>query len=285
MYLTEKEIFGQYEALEKVQLVTMPCPCVGSVITLRYGSSRKIGLIGPSHFTKALNAGRKLLELLKVGLEGEISITHVPPNLKSGLGVGRSSADVIGVLRIILTALEFPENRAEELLAQLAQRAERAVDPLMFQQPVLFASREGIVLKKYSLLPRMAAIGFVFDHVVDTVALADRQAREGSPTQNLAFAPMVVKLFEAGIERNDAKQIIKAAMLSAQLNQALVAFPHFSRLHDFAEKAGVGLSISHSGSAGALLLAGVPRPAEVATIAHHFETEFQTQTFHWRLPC
>jgi len=275
------DIGGQPRCRQQVRLVTLPCPLVTSRIELHLEESRCNLLFEEANaYPKAAAAAALAVQILGCDIGGTVTVKHLGIDVRSGLGAGRSSADVLGMLRAIAQAAGLCASHVPNFIGQVAQRIELGVDPLIFDHPVLYASREGLVIRHYYCsFPPLWVVAFAFNCPVDTVELARKQAREGFSPEHLAGAPMVIKLFEASLARRDPELLGKAATLSARLNQKLLPFPYFTELDEFAKKAGAGLSISNSGSVGALLLPRSFSRKAAARLASSLHRQFQCPTY------
>src|SRR5262249_21487603 len=116
--LCYERLGGAIRCATQVQLVTLPCPHVGSEVTFFNHNEHTLKFVGSDELSKARRAVELLLTQLNRTLEGTFLIEHRLPELGSGLGIGRSSADVIGALRAVMSTLRLPEERLFEFVGQ-----------------------------------------------------------------------------------------------------------------------------------------------------------------------
>ena len=134
-------------------MLTLPCPALRMVGQWRAG---EFGLHQPGRrvLTTAQVAG--LLRALDLPLRGQFTLrAQMPP----GGGAGSSTAALVAVARLA----GHPVAAARDLaLACIA--VEGASDPLMFKAPagLLWASRQGRILRSLPPLPRMEVLGGFF---------------------------------------------------------------------------------------------------------------------------
>jgi uncharacterized protein involved in propanediol utilization len=213
----------------------------------------------PTDKRKAQGAANLFLDFLRkweypgADLNGHLEISN--PSLPVGRGFGTSSADVLVTLKAMALALGVEESEVFELILAFAKTAEGAVDPLILEGDVLFAPREGQVLKRYEgSVPRFNCLGGELGIAVDTNDLALRQRGMGFSANHVVDFAVVEALLDQGLRKHDLGLISKAARLSARLNQEQISLPKFDEVLSLAEALEVGLAISHSGSAFSLLI-------------------------------
>ncbi len=159
-----------------------------------------------------------------------------------GGGAGSSSMDALATIRAV--AAFFGAAFGPDREASLMLEAEGAVDPLMHVSPVLFASREARVLAGLPRAPKMLAVGG-FDGPGRKTAAADP-----SDLDVRELAARLAKAFAAG----DLSEIGAIASASAESDQAKNPKPRWAEVKALAKETGaLGVAVSHSGSAVALL--------------------------------
>ena len=126
----------------RLALVSLPCP----VLAVRSGGQGTPGLIGP----------RRVQALCRtLGLPVPAALPALSADMPLGGGAGSSTAALVAVARVL------GWEGAPEDLARACVLAEGASDPLMFPAPerLLFAPREGEVLRALPPLPRFEVVG------------------------------------------------------------------------------------------------------------------------------
>lgn len=133
-----------------VALVTLPCPVLAVAGWYRPGAGLAVHGGGQRLITP--ERARRFLAGLGLGLSGRVRLRAAMP---AGGGAGASTATLVALAR--LAGAEIPPGA----LARACIAAEGASDPLMFPAPgrLLWASREGRVLRRLPALPRLDVIG------------------------------------------------------------------------------------------------------------------------------
>lgn len=222
-----------------VALVSLPCP--GLVSRVGYVPARGPLAAAEPVSAKALAAARLALAEAAAGdWGGRLSIARPAA---PGLGLGSSTAETLGAVRAVARAfgLRLPPERE----AALCLAAEGAVDPLMWQAPVVFASREGRVIERLPPLPPMRVVGGAAGPPSPTDPADSR-----FPDLSDVFADLV-----AAMHDGDAGRVARAASRSAEANQARNPNPLWGPIRALARRHGaLGIAVSHTGPAIALLL-------------------------------
>ena len=132
-----------------VALVSLPCPPVWVQIV-------------PEGFAPPETQVRALCWAL--GLPFPAHVPRVQATMPIGAGAGSSTASLVAVARALGYAGQ-PED-----LARACVQAEGASDPLMFDhaERILFASRQGQVLRRYGPMPRFTVVGGFFGPAIPT---------------------------------------------------------------------------------------------------------------------
>lgn len=200
----------------------------------------------------ARRAARAVLAALgRPGWGGRLILANPAP---VGGGAGSSSMDALASIRAVAAA--FGGRFRPEQEAALALKAEPAVDPLMHDAPVFFASREGRALAEMPPAPKLLAVGG-FDGPGRETALAVPSC--------LDVTELAARLATAFASR-DLAEIGRVATLSAEADQAQNPKPHWAEIGVLAKETGaLGVAVSHSGSAVALLFS--PDVPDAATRA------------------
>lgn len=232
-----------------VALVTLPCP----PLSTRVGYAPARGALEAAEPVSAKARAAARLTLAEIGAEGwggQLSIERPAP---PGLGLGSSTAETLGAVRAVARAFGLRLVRERE--AALCVAAEGAIDPLMWEGPVLFASREGRLLDRLPPLPPMRVAGGVAGPPSPT-----DPADTDFPDLSECLAGLA-----AALRAGDLAGVARAASRSAEANQARNPNPAWEGMRALAWRHGaLGLAVSHTGPAVALILppesTAVPSP-------------------------
>lgn len=235
-----------------VALLTLPCPALVS----RVSYTPAPGALASAEPVSAKARAAARLALAEIGAEGWGGDLAIERPALPGLGLGSSTAETLGAVRAVARA--FGLRLAPEREAALCLAAEGAVDPLMWEDPVLFASREGRVIEPLPPLPPMRLVGGAAGppHPTDP-------ADNGFPDLAGVFSDAV-----AALQAGDLAGLARAATRSAEANQARSPNPAWEAVAALARRHGaLGLAVSHSGPAIALILAPNSPAAPAADLA------------------
>ena len=230
-------------------LVTMPARGIGS--TARYSPFPRHALqVRPRWKAKAQRAARLTLEHLGEAASG---LLEVEGALQTGIGLGSSTCDVVAAIRAVGAA--FDVRLDAQRIAGIAIEAERAADPIMFDnEMVLFAQRRGKMLESYGgWVPPFTVLSLDTDPAgrgVETLSLPPPQysARE------LAKLVELIDSLRAAFRWRDAAAVARVATASAQLNQRVLPMRGFADIRGIAERhEALGVQISHSGTLAGIL--------------------------------
>lgn len=202
----------------------------------------------PEEKTKAQNAAQKTLSYLGMS-EQYGGYLIICSDIPEELGFGSSTSDVIASINSVARA--FESKIREEEMAKIAVEAECASDAIMFKNCILFAQREGKILKKYlHNLPEFFVIGCKDGNSVNTLEMKIPEYTE----DELKTFRILAALFEKGVRDKDVKLIGTVATTSAEINQSYLPKPHFEQFKMIANETGaVGIQIAHSGTIVGLL--------------------------------
>ncbi len=241
----------------------MPCPLTTSRASFTPSADGDLTVF-PAWKSKAARAARLTLDFVGEGYAGghiEVVGTAVPE-----LGMGSSTSDVVAAIRAVSRA--FGYHLSGEAIARLAVSAEGACDPVMFDDLVLFAQREGTIIERLNgRLPAMLVLGFVAEEngkglPTDVLPLPDY-----SPSEVAAFLPLLGAL-RAAIRTQDMTLLARAATVSATINQRYFPKAHFEAYLGMLERHGVaGLQVSHSGTVAGFLFRAETRNDDPALAA------------------
>lgn len=229
-------------------LVTMPCPLFSSQVEAHLTTATRELIVEPRWKTKALRAAETTMRAIGCGpLGGTLKITS---NVEVGFGFGSSTSDVTAAIRAVLNALACTLTAAQ--VARISVLAEVAVDPLMYDQMVLFAHREGRVIEDFNVpMCPFEAVGFALrPEPVDTLELTPARYRP-SQIQRLA---LLRALARKAIVDGDISGIGRIATASAVINQEFLPAPIFPKLLEVIQETGAaGIQVAHSGSIASIL--------------------------------
>ena len=217
----------------------------------RFDRSRDGSLeIRPAWKVKAARAARLALDHIGEKRAGGVLTVDCP--VPAGLGLGSSTSDVVAAIRAVCDAHGVPIDSGQ--IARLALEAEGAIDPIMFEEGVLFAPRRGRVLEHWTGgLPEFLVLSIDTDpggSGVDTL---------GMPVPRYTAAELdqydeLISRARTAFRERDAAAMAAVATRSAELNQRFLPMRGFRDLLALTRQPGcLGLQISHSGTVAGLL--------------------------------
>ena len=230
-------------------LLSLPCNLLYS--SVKFSPARGAPLtVEPGHKEKVLRVAQVTLRYLEDRDIG--GVLEVESNIEEGKGCGSSTADCVAAVHGVAEALGKP--LAEEEVAALVVEAELASDNFMFNHPVLFAHREGVVLEELGpRLPRMEVLGIDTD-IDGAVYTLDFPPATYTWRQVQNFHLLVSALRRA-VRHRDLGLLGRVATASAMINQQFLPKPMFAEILRISEMAGVpGISVAHSGTVMGILL-------------------------------
>jgi uncharacterized protein involved in propanediol utilization len=223
-----------------VALVTLPCPALVTEVRFSPAPGR-VETTAPQSAKLLAAAELALRAVAAPGWGGRLDVRRAS---RSGGGAGQSTADVLGAVRAVAGA--FRRRLAPEEEARLCLLAEGAVDPLMHEGTMLFASREARVVRRLRPLPRLSVVGGFAGPGTPT-----NPADHEFPAMGAGFSKL-----EAAIAAGDARGMAEAARASAEANQARNPNPAWEDVLRAGRQAeALGPVVAHTGSAIGLLLA------------------------------
>jgi L-threonine kinase len=252
-------------------LVSCPIALYNRItVNLRFGPEI-ITLGGELDYPKARRAARLLLDYLSRPDLG--STIHLSSQLLPGRGLASSTADIVGVMVGLATALGYPISAAE--LARLACQIEPS-DSTMFAGLAALAYRGSARYQELGSAPPLPLLMLDTGGPVDTLAYNARLnlslVRQLAPTTQAAL-----DLLRQGLADHNAAAIGAAATLSALNYQVVNYNPFLEQVQSWAKATGaIGLVRAHSGSVVGLLYAAdttLDEPA--AWLAARFEGSIQ----------
>lgn len=245
-------IQGVFEGQDKKLyrgLVTLPLKTTKSHARFLRDNSKKITIINAEKIK-----AKKAAELTGIYLTGDIvgGTLEIISNIPNGKGLGSSTTDVVSTIKAVAESLGRTLDNRE--IASLAVKAEEASDSIMFQeQVVLFAQRDGIVLRYFNgPLPPMHIIGFdtARNEEVDTLKMKLPKYSE----QDITTFKMIIKLLARGIKEQDPLLIGRAATASAIINQKYLPKKFFDHILKISEKhSACGVQVAHSGTVAGII--------------------------------
>ncbi|MFN8455649.1 MAG: hypothetical protein U0401_13450 [Anaerolineae bacterium] len=225
----------------------MSCPIACySQITVQLCSDARI-VAPPGHF-KAAQAARLGLDTL--GRPDLGAIISLDSPLPPGRGLASSTADIVGVLVGLATALN--RSLPAAALACLACQIEPS-DSTMFNGLALLAYRGSSRHVELGAAPTLPLLMLDPGTAVDTVSYNARL--DLAAVQNLAVTTQTaVELLTQGLRRHEAEAIGAATTLSAISYQKVSFSPLIEQAQSWAKTTGaLGLVRAHSGSVAGLL--------------------------------
>jgi L-threonine kinase len=211
------------------------------------------------NYTKSRRAARLLLDYLgRPDLGAEI---YLSSQLRPGCGMASSTADIVGVMTGLATALNTKLSPGE--LARLACQIEPS-DSMMFSGLALLAYRGSSRYDELGPVPSLPLLMLDPGQTVDTLTYNARlnlaATRALAPSTGAA-----IKMLKQGLANNDAAAIGAAATLSALSYQTVNYNPLLEQVQHWANQTGaLGIARAHSGSVFGLLYAVDADPAEPA---------------------
>ena len=229
-------------------LTTLPCKLLATRATVRIEPFAGELMVIPHWKTKALRAARIVTAAL--GHPHLAGTLRLRSNLQVGMGFGSSTSDVTAAIRAVLDA--FSTKMATADIGRIAVESEGAADPLMFDDMVLFAHREGTVIESFgSSLPPVAVLGFPLG--IGPVNTLEHPAAHYNDDEIEQFGELLGKL-RVGLLKKDFQKVAAVATESAQINQRFLPIPDFMSFREVGEAARAdGIQIAHSGNIGGLL--------------------------------
>lgn len=261
-------------------LTTLPCPMFTTRARIWLAAGQTELTVAPAWKTKALDAVRCTLRALGMPpLGGHLELDG---DIEVGRGFGSSSSDVTATIRAVLAAVG--RRMTEEEVALTAVAAEAATDPVMFDNVVLFAHREGVPLEDFgTVMCPLEVLGVAVDRAaVDTLALPPAR-----------YTPWEIECFRAlrgllrhGMAWQDLRAIGRVATASARVNQRFLPDSRFDVLMAVAvDTRALGVQVAHSGNIAGLLFD--PRDPDsgrsVALAARGLSQRGLHETWHYRI--
>lgn len=207
--------------------------------------------VRPQHKHKAVRAAAITLNRLGRTASGRLLVECEIP---VGLGLGSSTSDVVATVKAVSAAYRI--NFSPEEIAEIAVEAEAAVDPVMFDDVVLFAQREGRVLESFgNWFPEFAVLSVDIQpesEGIDTLSIPDPHYTLEDENR----FDVLIESARAAFAGRNARAVAAIATKSAELNQSRLPMRRFSGVIGIAERSGAwGVQISHSGTIAGLLFA------------------------------
>ena len=228
-------------------LITLPIVGVGS--TARYVSVDSVLNVSPSWKIKALRALELTLQFLGEPASGLLDIQCTAP---TGVGLGSSTCDVVATIRAVSRAHGRVLDPRD--IARLAIEAEGASDPVMFDEMVLFAQRQGRVLESFGpWVPPFTVLSIDTDAGAGGVNTLGLGLPAYTDAELAAFEGLLSRA-RAAFAARDASTIAAIAGESAAINQRFLPMRGFQGIRDLAAEFGAwGVQISHSGTLAGVL--------------------------------
>ncbi len=227
----------------------MPVPEHGSRARFERGCDAALE-VRPAWKVKAARAARLTLDFIGEKQVGGVLTVDCP--VPAGLGLGSSTSDVVAAIRAVCDAHGTPIDSGQ--IARLAVEAEGAIDPIMFEEGVLFAPRRGRVLERWAGgFPEFLVVSVDTDPGGGGVDTLSMPVPRYSAAELDHFDELISRARTA-FRARDAQAMAAVATRSAELNQRLLPMRGFGHLLALTRQPGcLGLQISHSGTVAGLL--------------------------------
>lgn len=229
-------------------LITFPNREPGSHAQFRSNQSGCL-TVWPEQKLKAARAAAICLVRFGCDVSGHLSVDCGIP---VGQGLGSSTCDVVSAIVAVSNAFGLPLPAQE--IAYIAVEAETAIDPIMFDDVVLFAQRRGEVLESFgSWFPDFTVFSINIEPQLSGVDTLSVPPPTYSAKEGMYFESLVNQARTAFACR-DRKAIAEIATKSAEMNQARLPLRRFREVISIAEKRrALGVQISHSGTVAGIL--------------------------------
>jgi len=237
-------------------LITLPCPAFAAQasfeprpatrLTVRSGTPDRPA----DEHGKALAAARLTLDQLgAVDLGG---VLRIDSRIPRGRGLGSSTAEVIAAIRAVTDALGRPVPGTT--VARLAVAAEQASDALMFDEPVLFAQRDAVVLEHLpGALPALRVLGLDAEPTgpgVDTLAFR----RPSYDRDELSRFELLRAATRRALRDGDPRLLARVATASTRIDLRHRPHPIVALLLERHRALGaIGVQRAHSGTVAGLI--------------------------------
>ena len=231
-------------------LLSLPCLLFESHVDVILTTKTTAISVTPNWKLKAQTAARLTLDALDLGDVGAQII--VCSNTPISRGFGSSTGDVVAAIRAVVAAANA--QMSDTTIAKLAVLSETASDGLMFDGPMLFAQRAGIVLERFGdVFPSILVLGFSTSDEEAGISTLDFPPALYSAADIAKFEELRLSLRE-GFVSHDVKTIGMVATASARINQRYLPVPGFDALDAAAADAGaIGLQVAHTGDIASFL--------------------------------
>lgn len=238
-------IQGWYAPWEQPVLVSCPIARY-SWVTVHLKATPDIEVA--SGYFKAQQAARLLLDTL--GRSDLGAVIHIDSQLLPGRGMASSTADLVGVMVGLSSALGQPLSPAQ--LAQLACQIEPS-DSIMFPGLAMLAYRDNGFSQQLGPIPSLPLLMLDPGYSVDTLTY-NAQLDMAAVRRLTQTTQEVIGLLCQGLTTGDYQAIGAAATLSAISYQAIAYNPLVTLAQNWAGSTGaLGVVRAHSGSVVGLL--------------------------------
>ena len=256
-------------------LVTLRCPLFQTWALFELTSDTEVTIV-PSYCVKAKRAAENTLAY--VGLLGRGGRLHIRSNAPIGIGAGSSTGDVVAAIRAVNEACragltprwKLPNWPSIPKPPSIRSCCERPPKSYLITVKGRCSSvfHDSFHLFEFSGLP-----------MVSRSTRSTIRRRECDRVQIAEFEELRNRLRQA-IDCADTVDIGRIATRSAEINQAYLPKPSWLLLRDIVRDSGaIGLAVSHSGSAVALLFDPRPHRSDVGE-----EQRAPSPRRSWHLP-
>ncbi|WP_346035200.1 hypothetical protein [Brevibacterium picturae] len=196
-------------------------------------------------------------------------------------GLGSSTADMLSALRNVADSQGTCIDEA--LLARICHQVEGATDSTMFHRPetILYASRAPATLSRIEgRLPALAIATFDAGEQMGQVETS--KVRFRYEQQHVSYFEKALGHYRRGLRKRDAQFVMKAATMSASLNQEFLPIPCWEDTLSVVQKYGLGLQVAHTGTVLGLI-ADRASVRDLESAAQELErlTEFMPTGYMW----
>lgn len=247
-------------------LVSLPYRKAGTICHVRMRLGRGEIQV-PDRKEKTRQVVKNYLKEYGLGFSFDVSV-EIHSLIPTGIGMGSSTADLVATIRALDAAIG--KHTVPSTMARMAVAAESASDSIMLSNDaVLFAQREGSIIETFQgALPSMALVGMNLQPGA-TYSTTDNPPAVYDDNHIRTFDELRLMMRDA-IARGSVKSLGLVATESALINQEFVPKNHLAEIIRMAKKlGGVGVSVAHSGTVGAILFPSKEDVSECALLSVH----------------
>jgi L-threonine kinase len=195
---------------------------------------------------KALEAGELLVQ--QFGLNGG-GLLDIRTNIPVGKGMASSSADITAAMKAIAQSYLLPLTK--EMISTIAAKIE-PTDGVMYDEVVAYDYIHGELIESFGTFPPFILVGIDLGGTVDTIEFNQFKKAYDRHDQNHFLE--AYEWVRAGFRKKNISFIIKAATISARINQKIVPRPFFNEFEKLAHACQGGIVVAHSGTVMGILI-------------------------------